>query len=123
MDFGRIVEEKIKQSIEKGDFDQLPGMGKPLPKDEFSHVPSELRNSFRVLKNAGMLPEEMQLKKEIVELEELLATVTDPEQSNLYKKKLTEKQIRFDLLMEKRRLGGTGAYRRYQNLIRKRLGF
>ncbi|RWZ58152.1 DUF1992 domain-containing protein [Halobacillus fulvus] len=123
MDFGHLVEEKIKKSMERGDFDHLPGKGKPLPKDEFSHLPSELRNSYRILKNANMLPEEMQLKKEIVEMEELLGQVEDPEVSVYFKQKLTEKRIRFDVMMEKRKLNQSGAFRQYQRNIHKRFGF
>lgn len=123
MDFGHLIEEKIKQSMEKGDFDHLPGKGKPLPKDDLAYVPNELRNSYRILKNANMLPEEMSLKKEIVEIEDLLCSIKDSEQAEIYRKKLSEKRIRFDLLMERRKVSKTGAFRQYQHKITNRFGF
>lgn len=123
MDFGHLIEEKIKKSIEQGDFDNLPGKGKPLPKDEFAHLPSELRNSYRILKNANMLPEEMVVKKEIIELEELLAQVKDPQLSSYYRKEWKEKKLRFDMMMEKRKLNQSNAFRHYQNKIDRRFGF
>ncbi|SFK21182.1 protein of unknown function [Halobacillus dabanensis] len=123
MDFGHLIEEKIKKSIEQGDFDNLPGKGKPLPKDEFTHLPSELRNSYRILKNANMLPEEMVVKKEIIELEELLAEVKDPQLSSYYRKEWKEKKLRFDMLMEKRKLNQSNAFRQYQHKIDRHFGF
>ncbi|REJ08110.1 DUF1992 domain-containing protein [Halobacillus trueperi] len=123
MDYGHLIEEKIKQSMKKGDFDNLPGKGKPLSKDEFAHLPPELRNSYRILKNANMLPEEMILKKEMVEIEDLLAEVTDPQLSAHYKKEWKEKKLRFDMMMEKRKLNQSGAFKQYQSKIDRRFGF
>ncbi|MFG6117109.1 DUF1992 domain-containing protein [Halobacillus sp. MO56] len=123
MDFTSIVEEKIKQSIRNGDFDNLPGKGKPLPKDDMDHVPADLRNSYKILKNANMIPEEMQLKKEMVSLEELIDCCRDPEEKERYKKQLNEKQLRFQLMMEQRKLKSSGSYRRYQSQINQRMGF
>ncbi|MYL50923.1 DUF1992 domain-containing protein [Halobacillus litoralis] len=123
MDYGHLIEEKIKQSMKNGDFDNLPGKGKPLPKDEFAHLPPELRNSYRILKNANMLPEEMILKKEMVEIEDLLAGITDPQLSAHYKKEWKEKKLRFDMMMEKRKLDQSGAFKQYQSKINRRFGF
>lgn len=60
MDIFRIMaEEKIKEAIRGGEFDHLPGAGKPLPPDDMEGVPEELRMGYRLLKNAGILPEEL----------------------------------------------------------------
>ncbi|MCA0971933.1 DUF1992 domain-containing protein [Halobacillus litoralis] len=123
MGFEHLIEEKIKQSMKNGDFDNLPGKGKPLPEDEFAHVPAELRNSYRILKNANMLPEEMRLQKEIVEIEELLHTIKDPEERQPYVKQLSEKRIRFDVLMEKRNISQSNAFRQYEGKVNRKLGF
>ncbi|WP_028784881.1 DUF1992 domain-containing protein [Thalassobacillus devorans] len=123
MDFTSIVEEKIKQSIRNGDFDNLPGKGKPLPKDDMDHVPADLRNSYKILKNANMIPEEMQLKKEIVSLEELIDCCRNPEEKEIYKQRLSEKQLRFQLMMEQRKIKSSGAFNRYRSQINKRMGF
>lgn len=123
MDYGHLIEEKIKQSMKKGDFDNLPGKGKPLPKDEFAYLPPELRNSYRILKNANMLPEEMILKKEMVEIEDLLAEITDPQLSTHYKKEWKEKKLRFDMMMEKRKISQSGTFKQYQSKINRRFGF
>ena len=73
----RIVEERIQVSQKKGDFDNLPGAGKPLEFEDDSHVPEELRLPFKILKNADCLPPEIEIKKEIERTEDLLAGMSD----------------------------------------------
>lgn len=38
MDSFYIAEERIKKALEEGVFDNLPGAGKPLPKDELESL-------------------------------------------------------------------------------------
>ncbi len=73
----RIAEEKIKEAIERGEFKNLPGSGKPLKFDEKFAVPEDLRLAFKILKNASCLPPEIELKKEIHTVEEMLAGIKD----------------------------------------------
>lgn len=51
-----VAEERIQEAIRRGDFDNLPGTGKPLELDDDLLVPPELRVANRVLKNAGLVP-------------------------------------------------------------------
>ena len=51
-----IAERRIEESMAKGDFDDLPGRGKPLELEDDSHVPPELRMAYQVLRNAGCVP-------------------------------------------------------------------
>ena len=55
-----IAEQRIAEAIENGDFDNLPGAGKPLELDDDSLVPEELRLAYRILKNAGFVPPEIE---------------------------------------------------------------
>lgn len=59
-----IAEQRIAEAIENGDFDDLPGSGKPLQLDDDSLVPEELRLAYRVLKNAGFVPSEIESLKD-----------------------------------------------------------
>lgn len=68
----KLAEEKIKESIARGDFDNLAGAGKPLVLEDESYIPEELRAGYRLLKNAGYLPAELQLRRDIATVEELL---------------------------------------------------
>lgn len=120
MDFlERIAEEKIKEAIERGELDRLPGMGKPLKLEDLSRVPEELRAGYILLKNAGILPEEMELKKELITLRELIDSCTDDDEKRKLTKEWTEKKLRFHLLMERR--GRSIALEEYEEKIEKRL--
>lgn len=69
----RIAEEKIREAAARGEFDHLPGAGQPLPdEDGLALVPPDLRMAYRALKNAGYVPEEVRLRREIGDVARLL---------------------------------------------------
>ena len=72
-----IAEERIRAAQDEGVFDNLPGRGKPLQLDDDSAVPEDLRLTFKILKNAGYLPIEMELRKEIYSLHQLIKAAVD----------------------------------------------
>lgn len=98
--FEIIAERKIQQAIERGEFDNLPGKGKPLPPDDLDMVPEELRMSYKILKNAGIVPEEIELRKTIMTLNDLLNACSDEKERNEIRKKISEKQLRYNVIME-----------------------
>ncbi|WP_200553610.1 DUF1992 domain-containing protein [Kosakonia sp. LAM2021] len=69
------AERHILDAQQKGEFDNLPGRGEPLLLDDDSHVPAELRAGYRLLKNAGCMPPELEYRKEAVMLIDLLNSV------------------------------------------------
>ena len=69
-------------------FDNLPGKGKPLNLDDDSAIPEGLRLTFKVLKNAHCLPIEMELRKEIFNLRQLLVAAIDPESRHELRREL-----------------------------------
>ena len=73
----RLAEERIREAIERGEFDNLAGSGKPLKLEDDRHIPDDLRLAYKILKNANCLPPELELKKEITAAEELLGSLTD----------------------------------------------
>lgn len=73
----QIVEARIREAAERGEFDDLPGAGKPQILDDDSMIPAELRVGYRLLKNAGFLPPELELRQQIRDVEDLLAKTTD----------------------------------------------
>ena len=68
----RLAETHIDAAAERGELDDLPGAGKPLDLDDARGVPAELRAGYRLLKNAGFVPPELQTHREIREIEDLL---------------------------------------------------
>ena len=72
-----IAERKISKAIQEGLLDNKEWRNKPLPTTYDSMVPEELRMAHKILKNAGYLPPEIETKKEIQQIEDLLATCED----------------------------------------------
>jgi hypothetical protein len=73
-----LAEKKIQEAIERGELDDLPGAGRPLPEDDLSRVPEHLRAGYRLLKNAGFLPPELRGAAQLKEAEDLLGRIEDP---------------------------------------------
>ena len=71
-----MAERYISEAIAKGELCHLPGEGAPLTLDDDSHVPESLRAGYRLLKNAGYLPPELEMRREAIELENLLNGLT-----------------------------------------------
>ncbi len=86
--FERIAENKILEAMEAGAFDNLPGKGRPLNLEEDSHVPPELRLAYRIMKMADCLPPELEVRKEIVQLQDLLADLPDESQKLRHMRRL-----------------------------------
>lgn len=72
-----IAERRIREAIENGELDNLPNAGQPLADDQDTFVPEELRMAYRILKNAGCIPEELALRNEIISMKELLLSLDD----------------------------------------------
>ncbi len=90
-----LAERRIAEAIERGELDNLPGAGRPLELDNDSDVPPELRAAYRVLKNAGMLPPELELRRELATAEQLLAcAATEDERAVAYRRwRLLEQRL------------------------------
>jgi hypothetical protein len=85
--FEAIVEERIRKAQKKGQMDNLPGEGRPLPNEEIDPS-NEFRLAHKIMENAGFLPPGVALRKKIFSTEQLLASVDPdtPEQARLQKK-------------------------------------
>lgn len=122
MDMMRMIaEERIREAIRRGDFDNLPGAGKPLPPDDLKGVPEELRISYKLLKNAGALPEEMQLRKEMVTLGDLLSACRNDAEREKLQRELSLKKLRYESLMSERGWHTLGAFNDYEEKIQQKL--
>jgi hypothetical protein len=102
--FEIIAENRIREAIENGELDNLSLSGRPLDLDESPFVPLHLRLTQKILKNAGVLPPVVELKKEIVQLSERLAEAKDESVRECIKRRLFEKTLRHDVLVENERV-------------------
>lgn len=94
----RLAEQRIQEAQRKGEFENLPGKGKPLELADYSSLPEDLRMAYHLLKNANVLPPEAELLKDIHILEDLLKHVEDEGERKSLAKSLQWKMMRLDML-------------------------
>ena len=99
--FDRIVEERIRKAQRKGDFENLPGAGKPLKLQDDSHIAEDLRLAHKILKNADCLPPEIEIKKEIQQTEDLLAGMQSTSEKYRALKKLNYLIMKLNTIRQK----------------------
>ncbi|HWW74639.1 MAG TPA: DUF1992 domain-containing protein [Pyrinomonadaceae bacterium] len=99
--FDKLVEQKIREAQEAGEFDRLEGAGRPVNLDAYFATPEELRAGYAVLKNAGVLPEEAALLKEINETAARLEASRDPSERLRLRGEVERLRLKYDLLRER----------------------
>jgi hypothetical protein len=111
--FDAIIEAKIAEAQRAGAFDDLRGAGKPLDLDDDRLVPEDVRTAYRILKNAGFVPAEVEARKEVADLRALIAaTVDQPE-----KRRALAKLALLETRLEARGTGGPRASDYYAKLV------
>lgn len=60
-----LAERRIREAQIQGEFDNLPGSGRPLQLDDDALIPEDLRAAYRVLKNAGYVPPEVEALRDV----------------------------------------------------------
>lgn len=74
-----IAERRLEQAVAEGLLDDLPGKGRPVEVDLMENVPAELRMGYTVLRAAGLVPDEIEVRRSLLTLEDLIAQCEDPE--------------------------------------------
>lgn len=103
MSFEKAVEAAIREAMQRGEFDNLPGAGKPIDLSAYFETPEEVRLAYSVLKQAGIQPREVDLLQEIAELKQILAAVTEEGKKAELQRQLQAKQVEFSLRLERSR--------------------
>jgi hypothetical protein len=106
MNFNKLVESMIKDAQERGEFDNLPGKGKPIDLTAYFDTPEDVRVAQSVLKNAGMTSREVDLLKEIAAMKQVIAAVVDEKKKQEIQKEIEKRQIEFSLMMERQKRQG-----------------
>lgn len=75
--FYRIAERRIIEAIANGEFDNLEGKGKPIDFEDEIWIPEDLRMAYRILKNAGCIPPELEFRNEVINVCSLMNTIDD----------------------------------------------
>lgn len=91
--FEKIAEKKIREAMARGEFDDLPGKGKPIDMSAYFAVPEHLRAAYSLLKQNGFVPEEVAVLKEIDAIRDELGACRDD-----------ERRVRLSALLDKKLL-------------------
>ena len=83
MGFERIAENRIREAMQQGEFDNLPGAGEPLDLEGHFKLPEHLRVAFSIQKSANCVPAEVELLNEIATLEQQLAAAPDDQKATI----------------------------------------
>lgn len=105
--FDIIAEARIAEASARGEFKDLPGAGRPLELDDDRLVPPELRVAYRMLKNAGFVPPEIEARREITGLRAIIASLGGESGEPARRRALT----RLALLEERLEANGSGLRR------------
>lgn len=95
--FDKLAEDRIQQAQKEGAFDNLPGKGKPLKLDDDEMVPEDLRLVYKILRNSNCLPVEMQIRKEIFNLRQLLNAAIDEDTRRELRRELNLLTLEFNV--------------------------
>ena len=92
----RLAEKRISEAMERGEFENLSGVGRPLVLDDNPMVPESLRMAFKILKNAGITPPEVEARTEIRQLEDMLSGMEDEAERLRAMKRLSVLRLKID---------------------------
>ena len=116
----QIAEARIRDAIARGDFDELPGKGQPLELEDLADVPADLRAAHIVCKTAGFLPEELELRRGVLTLRDLISACADDDERVTLRRELNAASLRLAVLRERRT--ASTAWNQYGAKVRARLG-
>lgn len=118
MGLDSLVEARIERALERGELTDLPGQGRPLSLEDDTCVAPELRLAYRILKNAGYVPEEIEMRREIMGLAVLIDATDGAERTRAIARR---DWLRARLVLR----GGTGTslleHQQYAERVARRL--
>jgi DNA-binding transcriptional ArsR family regulator len=102
------IGQQLRQSESSGELKAAPSYGKPLDfGDGYDETPTELRMGMKVLKDAGVVPPEVELMQQAAALEVQLAACQDDATRRELQRQLADKRQAIALRLERLRLTGS----------------
>jgi hypothetical protein len=98
-----LVENRIKEALEEGKFDNLPGSGRPLDLEEYFRTPEAVRMAYSILKSANCVPAEIDLVNEITRLDRALAGAADADERASLQETLNRRRTELAVRLERTR--------------------
>ena len=96
-----IAEAKIQEALAQGAFDRLAGAGQPLDLEGYFRTPAGWRMGMSVLRSAEVVPEELELLKEINRLEERRESATSLDEKEKLGSRISEMRVAYDMKMQR----------------------
>ena len=108
----KLLEDHIGRSLSEsqsnGELRAAPSYGKPLNfGDGYDETPAELRMAFKMLKDSGFVPPEVELMREIEALRKQLDSAADDDTARPLRQALADRRQQLALRMEKLRATGS----------------
>jgi hypothetical protein len=98
----------LRESEANGELKAAPSYGKPLAfGDGYDETPDALKLPFKMLKDAGFVPPEVELMREIAALQQRLDGAPDDAAAKAERQRLSEKRQQLALRLEHLRASGT----------------
>ena len=95
------ISRKLAEAERTGELRSAPSFGKPLAADAgWDMTPDELKMPFKILRNAGIVPPEVEFFHERARLREALQSAPDEGQRQVLRKQLTDLEQRLSLRLE-----------------------
>lgn len=96
------IARHLQQSIESGELSRADGYGKPLAETEGWHeTPVALRTPFKILKDAGIVPPEIELMHERAAVQRLIAECIDADRRSELQCRLNDLNVTIALRLER----------------------
>lgn len=101
MSIEKHVEKMIKEAMERGEFDNLAGRGRPVDLTDYFSTPEDMRIGHKILKDANIVPEELELLRETESLKAELARCSTEEEKRKIRRAIDDKLLKYNLLKER----------------------
>ncbi|WP_199153891.1 DUF1992 domain-containing protein [Chromobacterium sp. ASV23] len=105
-DLDQIIAAAIRASEQSGELQRAKGWGKPLELDEtYAATSAELRMPYKILKDAGCVPAEVEMMKALAALRAELAEL-EPDSAACQAKRRQVQQLALKVALQMERLRG-----------------
>ena len=102
------IARHLREALASGELAGTKGFGTPLPEDAgWDATPESLRMPFKILKNAGFVPAEVELFHERAALSASLQSCESESERMQLRRRLSELEQKIALRLEALRINGT----------------
>lgn len=102
--FSKLTEAQIQKAKAEGQFDNLEGEGKPLPKREGEGFQDAgLAVGLRAMSQAGVLPEEIELKKQVDDAKARYVAASTEDEKKTIMREIADLNLKFEIAREARK--------------------